>query len=188
MNTIQIIKETFPKANDKELIDLDKIAVIKGYEKIKTPEKYIEKYLDNQSPVNEATYFLDGRQQCSNERNRSFTDLYAILRSKFPRLKIDKFAYILLKYQLKDGKKMHVSYCPGVHKVVIKSHPKYQDTIDKKWLLKDNKFIEIFEGAHINNCDGNRSYDNRKLQGDGATIKKITELANSYLSQLKNKL
>ena len=83
---------------------------------------------------------------------------------------------------------MHVSYCPGVHKVVIKSHPKYQDTIDKKWLLKDNKFIEIFEGAHINNCDGNRSYDNRKLQGDGATIKKITELANSYLSQLKNKL
>jgi len=187
MNTIQIIKETFLKANDRELIDLDKIAVIKSYENIKTPEKYLEKYLDNQNPRNEATYFKDGCEQCRVERNRSFTDLYAILRAKFPRLKIDRFAYILLNYQLDPTRKMHVSYCFGVHKIVIKSHPKYGGNLDRKWLLIEDKFMEILDGINVSNCDLSRQSDQEKSKGDGVTIKKITELANSYLSQLKNK-
>jgi hypothetical protein len=187
MNTIQIIKKEFPKANDKELIDLDKIAIIKGYENIKTPEKYLEKYLDNRHPINEATYFKDGREQCSSERNRSFTDLYAILRAKFPRLKIDKFAYILCMYQLDHKKKMHILYCPTVHKIVIKSHPNYSGNIDKKWILVKDKFIKLTEGDNVSDYDWFRQSDKEKFKGDGVTISKITELANAYLSQLKNK-
>jgi len=45
----------------------------------------------------------------------------------------------------------------------------------------------MLEGAHISNCDKARANDYEKHKGDGVTIKKITELANSYLSQLKNK-
>ena len=186
MNTIQIIKETFLKANDRELIDLDKIAVIKGYENIKTPEKYLEKYLDNQKPINEATYFKDGYQQCDGGRNRSFVDLYAILRAKFPRLKIDRFAYILCMYQLNNRKSFYTSYCFGVHKIVMRCHKSYGDRINSRWVLGD-KFQEVKNTEFTKDVDALRDNDYNKSQGDGVTIKKITELANYYLTQLKNK-
>jgi len=186
MNTIQIIKETFPKANDNELTDLDKIAVIKGYENIKTPEKYLEKYLDNQKPINEETYFKDGREQCSSGRNRSFVDLYAILRAKFPRLKIDRFAYILCMYQLNNKKSFYVPYCSGVHKIVMKCHKSYGEKIHSKWILSD-KFYDVKDTEYTKDTDRSLRLDEYNHKGDGVTIKKITELANSYLLQLKNK-
>ena len=186
MNTVQIIKETFPQANDYEIYNLDKISIIKGYENIRTPEKYLEKYLDNQFPINEATYFKNGTEQCRTGRNRSFTDLYAIVRAKFPRLKIEKFAYILCNYQLGNKKSFYVSYCDDVHKIVMRCHKEYKDRIESKWIL-DKVFIDIKDGEFVKDTDRHRDIDERKNLGDGVTIKKITELANSYLSQLKIK-
>jgi len=108
MNTIQIIKETFPKANNKELIDLDKIAVIEGYENIKTPEKYLEKYLDNQNPRNEETYFKNGEYQCTGGRSRSFTDLYAMER---------KCMYLTAQQSIR----LSLKVTRNIHQILIKN-------------------------------------------------------------------
>lgn len=186
MNTTQIIKNAFPKAYESEIINLGDIAVIAGYENIKTPEKYLEKYLDNLNPVNPATFFKNGLPQCTKDRNRSFTDLYAIVRARFPRLKIEKFAYILCMYQLNERKSLYFSYCGEVHKIVMRCHKSYGDKIESKWKL-DGKFKDVKEGQYVKDTDRSRRLDDYRHLGDGVTIKKITGLANSYLSQLKNK-
>jgi hypothetical protein len=90
-------------------------------------------------------------------------------------------------YQLDHKKKMHILYCPTVHKIVIKSHPNYSGNIDKKWILVKDKFIKLTEGDNVSDYDWFRQSDKEKFKGDGVTISKITELANAYLSQLKNK-
>ena len=192
MNTTDIIIKEFPTARINRLIEqgINDIAIIKGYEDIETPEEYYKTYMDSEKPRTPATYCNDNSCQCPNDRSRSFTDLYAIVRAKFQDLTLEEFAYIFMKFQENGDKQFYASYCSTVNKIVCKCHKTYNEKIPAHWILKNGSYI-------INLSKNNTNVMVRDLDSiifahglssciDGVFEHIIIKLANNYLKSENN--
>lgn len=65
-----------------------------------------------------ATYHLNGKLQCDANRNRSFSDLYALCKTYYPSITHKKLAKILMELRKQD-KRVYFSYCYTIHKPVV---------------------------------------------------------------------
>jgi len=78
---------------------------LKYYYEAKRPETYSDKELR--------------LEQCFYHKNRGFEDLFHLTRTYFPNLKIDEFAYILLKFRNNNKLWIKLLYCPDVDGIVV---------------------------------------------------------------------
>ena len=190
MKTIDIIKKEFPEVHVDLLISqgINEIAIIAGYEEIKTPDEYYTKYMNSISPVAPATYFNNNDVQCLRGRNRSFTDLYAIVRAKFIDLTISEFAYIFMKFQENGDQQFYTSYCTTVHKIVCKCHKSHNIKIPAHWILKDKKYIfNPIPNDLLSSIDERILLCDATVRAcDGVYEHIIIKLANNYLESKNN--
>ena len=186
MKNSELIKIDFPTANIKLLISqgIDSIMILPQFEKLETPEEYYAAYMDCIKPTTPLTYKENGILQCDSQRNRSFTDLFAIVRAKFQDLTLREFAYMFIKYQENGDKQFFASYCSGVKKIVNRCHKSHPIKIPAHWILKDGIYImNQTESNLVSDLD--ISIDSyRDIDGhacDGVFEHIILKLANNYL-------
>ena len=185
MKTIDIIKKEFPKVNEKLLVSqgINEIEVLNGYENIETPSEYYTKYIDSVNPVTPTTYLHNKNVQCSQGRNRSFTDLYAIVRAKFMDLTISEFAYIFMKFQENGDKQFYASYCGTVNKIVCRCHKTHSSIIPAHWILENGLYIyNSVPNSLVMDLDKIIiKYGSPDTACDGVYESIIMRLANDYL-------
>ena len=82
--------------------------------KITNVREYLERYFKNGTKV---TKFKDGTIQCYPKRNRSFYDLFFIVRARFKEVTEEELAFHLINL-FKDNK-LRMVPCPDVRKVTF---------------------------------------------------------------------
>ena len=62
------------------------------------------------------TFYIDGKVQCDDRRNRSINDLYYILKAKFPEVTLHQTIYYIGK--IAEAGKINILACPDIHRIV----------------------------------------------------------------------
>mgnify|MGYP003636082607 CR=1 FL=1 len=65
-----------------------------------------------------STYFLNGREQASSKTHRSFTDLLAITKNRFPRTSLQAIIRIIAQINIEGG--CDVIWCTQIKKFVVR--------------------------------------------------------------------
>lgn len=110
--------------------NLKELAPYKGSENCTDPKEYIIQYYKLGRP---ATFYKDGRPQCSPGRSRSFVDLYFLTKAVFTDLEFQDFVKLIFSLLYKDlgmyvdtfgisktRLQLTCIYCPDVKKPVIR--------------------------------------------------------------------
>ena len=149
----------------------------------RTVKAFIKSYLDNNAP---ATYHEDGKIQCEKGRNRSFGDIYYIVKSNFPSITKKKLAYYLLMI-LKDSPKNEILVCPTIGKVVISTHNiNLFPSMTFSWENLENFRNGTFHKSSDIYKTANRNF--KKIgRNDKMSIEKVVSMSDSYQNKLNNK-
>lgn len=78
-----------------------------------TPYGYLYNYFYYYQPM---TFYIDGKVQCDDRRNRSINDLYYILKAKFPEVTLHQTIYYIGK--IAEAGKINILACPNIHRIV----------------------------------------------------------------------
>jgi hypothetical protein len=129
--------------------------------KITNVREYLEKYFKNGT---KGSYYKDGTIQCYPQRNRSFYDLFFIVKARFKEITEEELAFHVI--DLFNSNKLRMVSCGDVMKVTFFIHTMhlYGYSINDK---ESNWFIE----------DSNRKY------GNELSFNEIKEFSENYEQQ-----
>lgn len=133
--------------------------------KITNVREYLERYFKNGTST---TYFKDRTIQCYPQRNRSFYDLFFIVKARFKEITEEEVAYHIINL-FNDGT-LSMIPCPDVRKVTFfteKMHTYGYSVYDKK----RREYVSYFK----------HKYD------DELSFEEIEQLAEKYKQQIENK-
>ena len=129
--------------------------------KITNIREYLERYFKNET---KASYYKDGTIQCHPQRNRSFYDLFFIVKARFKEITEEELAYHLIgmfnNYELK------YIPCSDVNKVTFFTKKMHCYGID-------------FSEVNIINY----KYERNKKYGNELSFVEIEKLAKNYEQQ-----
>ena len=128
--------------------------------KITNVREYLERYFKNGT---KGSYYKDGTIQCYPQRNRSFYDLFFIVKARFKEITEEELAYHLVN-MFNDGE-LRMVPCGDVKKVTF--------------------FISEMHTYGYTKHDNRRYYDGdfNKKYGEELSFVEIEELAKNYEQQ-----
>ena len=129
--------------------------------KITNVREYLERYFKNGT---KGSYYKDGTMQCYPQRNRSFYDLFFIVKARFKEITEEELAHHIV--DLFDNNKLRFVPCGDVKKVtffISKMH-------DYGYAVNDKNYKYYQE-------------DFEKKYGNELSFEEITELAENYKQQ-----
>ena len=130
--------------------------------KITNVREYLERYFKNGT---KGSYYKDGTIQCYPQRNRSFYDLFFIVKARFKEITEEELAFHIM--DLYNNNKLRVIPCSDVKKVTffIYQMHRYGYCVNDK--------IERY----------NKLYYEMKYSNIEPSFKEIAELAENYKQQ-----
>lgn len=129
--------------------------------KITNVREYLEKYFKNGT---KGSYYKDGTIQCYPQRNRSFYDLFFIVKARFKEITEEELAFHLV--DLFNKNELRMVLCSNVRKVTF--------------------FIRKMHGYGYNIHDDRTGYykiDFEKKYGNELSFVEIEKLAENYKQQ-----
>lgn len=136
--------------------------------KITNVREYLERFFKNGTS---ATYFKDRTIQCYPGRNRSFYDLFFIVKARFKEITEEELAYHIV--DLFNNNRLRMVPCGDVMKVTFftdEMHGYGYDNHDYNWYLKERYNKVYFEMKY----------------GIELSFMEINELAKNYEQQIIN--
>ena len=130
--------------------------------KITNVREYLERYFKNGTS---GSYYKDGTIQCYPQRNRSFYDLFFIVRARFKEVTEEELAFHIV--DLYNKNKLKFMPCGDVKKVTFFIHKMH------------DYGICIHEERH----GYYKSYYERKFSEEEPSFNEIKELAKNYEQQ-----
>lgn len=146
-------------------------------------KKFIKELFDDEFP---STYCEKGSTQCYKGRNRSFEDIFVIVKTIFPSVTKDKLAYIIVNefYRNED---MEMLVCNDIGKLVFT-------------LNRYNCFpVMTFSGENLKNFLNGKFHKNSDIyikanltfkrvgNQDSMSMEKLVSMSDSYQNKLNNK-
>ena len=128
--------------------------------KITNVREYLERYFKNGT---KGSYYKDGTIQCYPQRNRSFYDLFFIVKARFKEITEEELAFHLI--DMFNNNELRMVPCGDVQKVTF--------------------FTEEMNDYGYNKYDNRQYYDSdfNKKYGEELSFVEIEELAENYKQQ-----
>lgn len=138
---------------------------VEGFDNINTPENFIRKLFDHNFP--KTKYVETNEIQCFENCNRSFSDIFSLVVTKFPEVTMEKVSKILINILDQDDT-IGALLCPGVKKVVFFTRKRHSTM--------------YHEGAYTEHGDPEDSdmYKTNKVGLDNISFDDILTMSNEY--------
>ena len=130
--------------------------------KITNVREYLERYFKNGT---KGSYYKDGTIQCYPQRNRSFYDLFFIVKARFKEVTEEELAFYIV--DLYNKNELKFMPCSDVKKVTFFIH----------------KMHDYGMSIHNERYGDYKSYYERKYSEEEPSFNEIKELAKNYEQQ-----